>query len=122
VQLRRDVAVAPPRGRGSARGATVNTAGVDAVFDASGQGVLPVPIELRGGTDRIITIADPQAAELGVTFSAGGGPFGAGLAEHARLVADGALTVRLAQSFPVDEASKAQKLVAAGKVVLQPSS
>ncbi|WP_086667576.1 NADP-dependent oxidoreductase [Lentzea kentuckyensis] len=100
--------------------------GVDAVFDAAGQGDLPVSIELRGGTDRIVTIADPSAAELGVTFSAGGGPFGAQLTEYARLAADGKLGVRVAQSLPLAEAGQAQELSATGhadgKIVLRPSS
>lgn len=100
--------------------------GVDAVFDAAGAGDLPVSIELRGGTDRIVTIADPQAAELGVTFSGGGGPFGAKLAEYARLAAEGKLAVRVAKSLPLAEAAKAQELSASGhaggKVVLHPSS
>jgi NADPH:quinone reductase-like Zn-dependent oxidoreductase len=99
--------------------------GVDAVFDAAGQGDLPVSIELRGGTDRIVTIADPTAAELGVTFSGGGGPFGARLAEYARLAAGGELVVRLAQSLPLAEAGKAQELSATGhadgKIVLRTS-
>lgn len=100
--------------------------GVDAVFDAAGQDALEPSIELRGGTDRIVTIADPRAAELGVTFSGGGGPFGDRLAEYARLAADGKLTVRVAQSFPLAEAAKAQELSATGhaggKVVVHPSS
>lgn len=44
--------------------------GVDAVFDTAGKGVLPLSIELRGGTtERIVTIADSAAAAHGVTFS-----------------------------------------------------
>lgn len=99
--------------------------GVDAVYDAAGHGDLPLSIELRGGTDRIVTIADPQAAELGVTFSGGGGPFGARLGEYARLAVDGKLTVRVAQSLPLADAAQAQELVATGhapgKVVLRPA-
>ncbi|MDX8149317.1 NADP-dependent oxidoreductase [Lentzea sp. BCCO 10_0061] len=98
--------------------------GVDAVFDAAGAGDLPLSIELRGGTDRIVTISDPAAAGLGVTFSGGGGPFGARLAEYARLAADGKLTVRVAQSLPLADAGKAQELSATGhaegKVLLRP--
>jgi NADPH:quinone reductase-like Zn-dependent oxidoreductase len=100
--------------------------GVDAVYDAAGQDDLEVSIELRGGTGRIVTIADPRAAELDVVFSATGRPFATELAEYARLAAEGALTVRVAQSFPLAEATKAQELVATGhtqgKVVLHPSS
>ncbi|MET9231090.1 NADP-dependent oxidoreductase [Lentzea sp. NPDC003310] len=99
--------------------------GVDAVFDAAGQGDLPVSIDLRGGTDRIVTIADPAAGGLGVTFSGGGAPFGSRLGEYARLAVEGRLTVRIARSLPLAEAAQAQDLVAtghvAGKVVLRPS-
>ncbi|NKE58907.1 zinc-binding dehydrogenase, partial [Lentzea sp. PSKA42] len=98
--------------------------GVGAVYDAAGQGDLEVSIELRGGTDRIVTIADPRAAEVGVTFSSGGRPFGAELAEYARLAADGKLGVRVAQSLPLADAGKAQELSASGhaggKLVLRP--
>jgi NADPH:quinone reductase-like Zn-dependent oxidoreductase len=45
--------------------------GVDAVFDAAGLGGLQESIELRGGTDRIITIADMQAGALGIALSVG---------------------------------------------------
>nr|WP_233439486.1 zinc-binding dehydrogenase [Lentzea atacamensis] len=77
-------------------------------------------------TDRIITIADPRAAELGVTFSAGSRPFGAELAEYARLAADGKLVVRVAESLPLVDAGRAQELSASGhargKLVLRPSA
>ncbi|GGU41217.1 NADP-dependent oxidoreductase [Lentzea flava] len=100
--------------------------GVDAVFDAAGQGDLEVSIELRGGTGRIVTIADPRAAEFGVPFSAEGRPFGAEFAEHVRLAADGGLQVRIAQSLPLEDAAKAQELSASGhaggKLVLRLSS
>lgn len=41
--------------------------GINAVLDASGRGVLPVSIELAGGADKVITIADPQASEYGAS-------------------------------------------------------
>ncbi|HEX7307920.1 NADP-dependent oxidoreductase [Lentzea sp.] len=100
--------------------------GVDAVYDAAGQDV-DVLIGLRGSTDRIVTIVSAQAAsELGITFSGGGGgaPFGSRLGEYARLAADGGLTVRVAQTFPLADAAKAQEVSAdghaAGKLVLRP--
>lgn len=98
--------------------------GVDAVFDAAGRGVLPVSIELRGGrTDRIVTLADPAAADLGVTFSTGGTARPQDrLAEDARLVADGALRLTVAQTFAPAQAAKAHELSesgrAGGKLVL----
>ncbi|MFI6702688.1 NADP-dependent oxidoreductase [Streptomyces sp. NPDC050509] len=102
--------------------------GIDAVFDVSGKGALPDSIELRGGTtDRIITIADMAAQELGVTFSSGGTPpekQRAGLAENARLATEGALRVRIAGTFPLEEAAKAQEASeeghAGGKLVITP--
>ncbi|MER8068490.1 NADP-dependent oxidoreductase [Streptomyces sp. NPDC094034] len=105
--------------------------GVDAVFDTAGKGALPDSIELRGGTtDRIVTIADPSAAELGVTFSSGGAGSStpekkrAGLAENARLAAEGALRLRIAGTFPLAEAAQAQQTSenghANGKLVLTP--
>src|SRR3954454_442956 len=45
--------------------------GVDAVFDLAGKGALEDSIALRGGTSRIVTIADSRAQQLGVTFSGG---------------------------------------------------
>ncbi|MEV8393363.1 MULTISPECIES: NADP-dependent oxidoreductase [unclassified Streptomyces] len=105
--------------------------GVDAVFDTAGKGALPDSIELRGGTtDRIVTIADPAAAELGVAFSSGGAGSStpekkrAGLAENARLAAEGALRLRIAGTFPLAEAAQAQQTSenghANGKLVLTP--
>ncbi|MGW0246794.1 NADP-dependent oxidoreductase [Nocardia goodfellowii] len=98
--------------------------GVDAVFDA-GQGGLPAAIELRGSTDRIVTIADPAAAQLGVTFASGSpGPRPVELAEQ---VAERVLTgeFRLpapARTFPLEEAVLAQREMehghGSGKVVL----
>jgi NADPH:quinone reductase-like Zn-dependent oxidoreductase len=71
--------------------------GVDAVFDAAGYAALPDSIELRGGTtDRIVTIADPAARELGVTFSAGAEPDATALSELAALVATGRLRLTVA--------------------------
>ncbi|MGC5540352.1 NADP-dependent oxidoreductase [Streptomyces griseus] len=92
--------------------------GVDAVFDASGRGALPASIELRGGTtDRIVTIADGDAAELGVAFSPGGGPPSAErLAESARLAATGELRVEIAQVFPLADAASAHALSEGGHV------
>ncbi|WP_329066915.1 NADP-dependent oxidoreductase [Streptomyces sp. NBC_01429] len=102
--------------------------GVDAVFDAAGKGALPDSIELRGGTtDRIVTIADMSAGELGVVFSSGGTTAEekrAGLAENARLAAEGALRVQVARTFSLAEAAAAQETSedghAGGKLVITP--
>jgi NADPH:quinone reductase-like Zn-dependent oxidoreductase len=97
--------------------------GVDAVFDVAGKGALPDSIELRGGTDRVITIADPAAGELGVTMSSGGAPIPPDeLAKAAESAARGELTVTVAATYPLAEAAKAQEVVdgghAGGKIVL----
>ncbi|MFJ9111629.1 NADP-dependent oxidoreductase [Streptomyces sp. NPDC102283] len=92
--------------------------GVDAVFDASGRGALPASIELRGGTtERIVTIADGDAAELGVAFSSGGGgPSADRLGENARLAEAGELRVEIAQVFPLADAANAHALSEGGHV------
>ncbi|KIF75964.1 NADPH:quinone reductase [Streptomyces sp. 150FB] len=100
--------------------------GVDAVLDTAGKGALPDSIELRGGTtDRVVTIADMAAGDLGVTFSSGGIPpekQRAGLAEHLTLAADGALHVRIGERYALADAAKAQAESeaghAAGKLVI----
>ncbi|NIY63096.1 NADP-dependent oxidoreductase [Streptomyces malaysiensis] len=100
--------------------------GVDAVYDVAGQGGLPVSIELRGGTtDRIVTIADPAAADLGVTFSGGGGgrPLEK-IAGYARLAAEGRLRVPVVRSFPLADAAEAHEQSetghSRGKLILRP--
>jgi NADPH:quinone reductase-like Zn-dependent oxidoreductase len=96
--------------------------GIDAVFDAAGQGALPDSIELRGGTSRIVTIADPAAFRLGVTFSGEAAHDAGALAEVARQAADGRLRVTVGETYPLEEAPAAQESVATGhgrgKVVL----
>ena len=80
--------------------------GVDAVFDVAGQGALPDSITLRGGTtDRIVTIADPTAASLGVSFSGGGAP---------RILVPDGLRLTVAATFPLAEAAQAQEQSATG--------
>ncbi|GAA1314845.1 NADP-dependent oxidoreductase [Saccharothrix xinjiangensis] len=88
--------------------------GVDAVFDVAGRGALPDSIELRGGTDRIATIADPAAAELGVTFSGAGERDAGRLAELADLAARGVLVTAIAATFPLARAAEAHRVSDAG--------
>jgi NADPH:quinone reductase-like Zn-dependent oxidoreductase len=99
--------------------------GVDAVYDVTGHDALEVSIELRdGSTDRIVTIADSRAAELGITFSAGTRRFGPQLAEYADLAANGGLRVRIDQILPLTDAATAQKQCEGGhprgKLILRP--
>lgn len=90
--------------------------GVDAVFDLAGKGALPDSITLRGGTARIVTIADFGAGQLGVAFSAGGGDHPAErLAAVAQDAAAGKLTTTVT-SYPLAKAADAQQASDAGHV------
>ena len=95
--------------------------GVDSVFDVAGKGALPDSIELRGGKSRVVTIADPEAYELGIPFSGGSDRDAGALAEVAHQAADGRLRLAV-RTFPLEEASDAHAAVdsghARGKTVL----
>jgi NADPH:quinone reductase-like Zn-dependent oxidoreductase len=87
---------------------------VDAVLDAAGSGVLPDAIELRGGTDRVLTIADPAAIGLGVAFTGESDENSALLADLAEQAVSGKLRVKLGASFPLEQAAAAQDLSETG--------
>ena len=82
---------------------------IDAALDASGRGNLPALIDLTGGTERVITIADNQAGELGVHFTSGSAEeqIPGALAEGVALAAAGKLTLPVA-TYPLVEAAEAQ--------------
>jgi NADPH:quinone reductase-like Zn-dependent oxidoreductase len=89
---------------------------IDAALDAAGLGGLEDLITLRGGTDRVVTVADPAAFDLGVAFDAGG-PEGHNvgvLTELAEMAGAGALQIRHARSYPLTEAAQAQQFSASG--------
>ncbi|MCU1477351.1 MAG: Quinone oxidoreductase [Subtercola sp.] len=90
--------------------------GVDAVFDTSGAGVLPGSIEIAGGPSRVLTIADPAAFELGVTFSAGGSSEQTPdvLQKIAELALSGVLVAPPARHFPLADAAAAHTALGAG--------
>ncbi|MFI8792359.1 NADP-dependent oxidoreductase [Streptomyces sp. NPDC055105] len=94
--------------------------GVDAVFDAAGKGALAASVELRGGTpDRVVTIADPDAARYNVPFASGGSDRAKareGLTHQAALAANGKLHISIAHTFPLRDAAKAQTLSESGHV------
>jgi NADPH:quinone reductase-like Zn-dependent oxidoreductase len=85
--------------------------GVDAVLDASGRGALPDSIELAGGTDKVLTIADPRAAEYGVRFTGGSesAPLAEVFAEVLPLIERGALDLPIEASFPMERTGDAQR-------------
>jgi NADPH:quinone reductase-like Zn-dependent oxidoreductase len=90
--------------------------GVDAVFDLAGKGALEDSITLRGGTERIVTIADFGAQQLGVTFASG--PAEASAARLAAVAQDAATgkLVTTVTAYPLDQAAKAQQVSDAGHV------
>lgn len=100
--------------------------GVDFVVDTAGAGVLPESVELMGGTEHVVTIADMGAQQLGVRFSAGdpNDKSPGALPELIDTAGKGHLRVRVWRSFPLDDAAAAQQAIedhsARGKIVLIP--
>ena len=103
--------------------------GVDAALDAAGRGgELTASIELTGGTERVVTIADAAgAAQHGVRFTSGaGGEYrgGPAFAEALELFAAGKLELPIHRAYPLAEAAQAQRESEAGhltgKIVLLP--
>jgi NADPH:quinone reductase-like Zn-dependent oxidoreductase len=90
--------------------------GVDATFDAAGKGGLQDAITLTGGADRVITLADERAADLGVRLSAPT-PDRApdGVAIGMQLLASGELRLRSQRTFPMSAAAEAHLLLEDGQ-------
>ncbi|WP_431775120.1 NADP-dependent oxidoreductase [Streptomyces cucumeris] len=100
--------------------------GVDFVLDASGAGVLADSVALAGDPSRVITIADPSAAEHGVRFT-GTDPadrFPGALSELAALIAADRLDIPVWRTYPLAEAARAHADIEArrnqGKILLLP--
>jgi NADPH:quinone reductase-like Zn-dependent oxidoreductase len=90
--------------------------GIDAVLDVAGKGALEDSITLRGGTDRIVTLADFRADQLGVTFSKGGRERSADrLAALAQDAATGTLVITVT-AYPLSQAATAQQVSDSGHV------
>ncbi|MGI5327326.1 NADP-dependent oxidoreductase [Actinomadura nitritigenes] len=99
--------------------------GVDAVLDAAGHGALPDAIALRGGVDRVVTIADPAAFDLGVPFLSGGPEDQTAEVLRALLeaAAQGRITPPATRGMALDQVAQAHEQVekgGAGKIVLIP--
>src|SRR6266705_841757 len=90
---------------------------IDAVFDAAGKGVLADAIALAGGPKRVITLADPDAADFGVTFSQYTSDRAPGaLDETIALLADGRLRLRAHKTMPMQQAAEAHRQLESGTV------
>jgi NADPH:quinone reductase-like Zn-dependent oxidoreductase len=90
---------------------------VDATFDAAGKGGLEDAITLTGGSERVITLADDHAAELGVRFSVATADRAPDAVDIGmRLVASGELRLRSQQSLPMSRGAEAHELLEDGEV------
>ncbi|HET6483829.1 MAG TPA: NADP-dependent oxidoreductase [Actinoplanes sp.] len=92
--------------------------GVDLVLDVAGSGTLPDLIDLAGGADHVVTIADfPGAQQYGVRFSRGD----SGRAEYAlalatKLIDEGSFQLPVGQTFPLADVADAHRVGESGKV------
>jgi NADPH:quinone reductase-like Zn-dependent oxidoreductase len=98
--------------------------GVERALDVAGSGVLPELIELAGGPEHVVTLADFRGARKhGVTFSSGdAGRAVYALAEIGELIESGRFALPVAQAFPLAEVAAAHRAGedghARGKLVL----
>lgn len=96
--------------------------GIDAVLDASGRGVLPLSVELTGNPEKVITIADLDAARHGVRFSREMLPVPQVMADVLPLIEDGRLHMPIEAAFPLEKAADAYRRLdnghLRGKVVI----
>src|SRR5690349_17058855 len=92
--------------------------GVDVALDIAGSGVLPELIELAGGPEHVVTIADfAGAKEHGVRFSSGdAGRAVHVLAEIGALIESGRFALPVAQTFPLAEIAEAHRVGENGHV------
>jgi NADPH:quinone reductase-like Zn-dependent oxidoreductase len=98
--------------------------GVDLALDVAGSGVLPELIELAGGPEHVLTIADfAGAQEYGVRFSRGDtGRAIDALSEIGELIESGRFALPIGQTFPLAQVAEAHRVSelghARGKLVL----
>ncbi|WP_158889528.1 NADP-dependent oxidoreductase [Amycolatopsis anabasis] len=80
---------------------------VDAALDLAGAGVLRELVELTGDPQKVVSIADLGAPELGVRFSGVAGSVPEALAEASCLIARGKLHIPVEKSYPLADAAAA---------------
>lgn len=93
--------------------------GVDAALDAAGGGALTELVELAGGPERVVTIADYAGAQqTGAQFSGGMGTERAlhALADIGPLIESGSFALPVAQTFPLERIGEAHALSQDGHV------
>lgn len=80
---------------------------VDAALDLAGSGVIRELVELTGDPQKVISIADLAAPDLGVRFSGVAGSMPEALAEAAGLISRGKLHIPVEKSYTLAEAAAA---------------
>jgi NADPH:quinone reductase-like Zn-dependent oxidoreductase len=92
--------------------------GVDLAVDVAGSGVLPELIELVGGSEHVVTLADfAGAKEFGVRFSRGDtGRALHAIAEIGELIEGGRFSLPVAQTFPLAQIAAAHRVSEEGHV------
>ncbi|WP_433193854.1 NADP-dependent oxidoreductase [Nocardia sp. CA-107356] len=80
---------------------------VDAALDLAGSGVIRELVELAGGSQKVVSIADLGAPEFGVRFSGVAGSMPDALAEAADLISRGKLHIPVEKSYTLAEAAAA---------------
>jgi NADPH:quinone reductase-like Zn-dependent oxidoreductase len=92
-------------------------AGVDRGLDVAGGGALADLVQLAGSPDRVVSIGDASAPDLGVRFTTGteGRAFYA-LELAATLFDQGAFTMPVAQVWPFSQLAKAHRVSESGHV------
>jgi NADPH:quinone reductase-like Zn-dependent oxidoreductase len=90
--------------------------GADLAFDVVGSGVIPELIEITGGPEHVITIADYSAGQLGARVTGGDdGRYAQALDEAARLFEEGKLSLPVT-AYRFSEAADAHRASEAGHV------
>ena len=92
--------------------------GVDLALDVAGSGVLPELIELAGGAEHVVTIADFAGAQrYGVRFSRGDtGRATYALTQIGDLIEAGQFALPVGQTFPLTDVAEAHRAGEAGHV------
>jgi NADPH:quinone reductase-like Zn-dependent oxidoreductase len=92
--------------------------GVDLALDVAGSGVLPELIELAGGPEHVVTVADVRGAQAyGVTFSRGDAGRALYVLEQiGELVESGRFTLPQVQTFPLADVAQAHRVSENGQM------
>ncbi|MFJ8951004.1 NADP-dependent oxidoreductase [Streptomyces sp. NPDC102381] len=92
--------------------------GVDLALDVAGSGILPELIDLAGGADHVVTVADFEGAQRhGVRFSRGDtGRAVYALGQAAELIAAGRFTLPVGRTFPLADVAEAHRVGESGQV------